>query len=410
MRKFPSNVIQARVSEEKSTAFVSLSRSFDGAIPSLSDLIAIMERQMGNQMQSKFTMHFCIGRLAANVKSVCEREHFTANADAVYRRRNQNQSPSWSQYRMTLLTSRTFNLFVLLQSGVIAFDTSSSIASNKVLDDNVVPRGRSGAGRKLAYPNRHYVYLNYKEAYGIRYDPGENRDRDRVSLPQLQPPDDPNVGESETTPTPEVPKEPEAPEVPETSVSPDEPEVPESPEVPVTNGPMSTEANVPETSTERTTQTTPTMATSNASLVPVTQKRPSVAFSSLTHKTSNKHQNNKHQVVRPISSIRDTLNLIRRRIKQWFTSGIDLNAPLVNGQRFLSVFNIIKFENSECTSTQEMLDQMTGTCYHDYQCAEMGGTSIGECADGLGVCCICALKISIYFLMRETIDRISISI
>lgn len=90
-----------------------------------------------------------------------------------------------------------------------------------------------------------------------------------------------------------------------------------------------------------------------------------------------------------ISPLKNTLNLIKKRIKQWLHLGTDFNASLVNGQRFLNVFNVIKFESGPCTSTQEGLTEMTGTCYQDYQCSELGGVPIDECADGLGVCCIC---------------------
>lgn len=89
------------------------------------------------------------------------------------------------------------------------------------------------------------------------------------------------------------------------------------------------------------------------------------------------------------SALRDTLNLIRKRFKQWLTFGADEKPPFNNSQRFLSVFNVIKFENSPCASAEEGLAEMTGICYHDYQCEQMGGTAIDECADGLGVCCVC---------------------
>lgn len=92
----------------------------------------------------------------------------------------------------------------------------------------------------------------------------------------------------------------------------------------------------------------------------------------------------------PFSSpIKNTLNLIKKRIKQWLAWVTDYNASLVDGQRFLNVFNLINFENGICASTQEGLAKMTGICYQDYQCSELGGIPIDSCADGLGVCCIC---------------------
>lgn len=292
---------------------------------------------------------------------------------------------------MESLTKRSLSLIILLysinQSGAVAFGSASSlIAMNKISDRNLVSsssvrRLSDGVSRKLMYPtNRNYVYLNYKETYGIRYDPSGNGHENRFSLPQVEAPSESDTEGGIGTMQPS-----EKPMLPETS------------ETPGSNESMPTEATTFETTTECITEAISTVAvnmgTNDSSTSQTTNKRATtIAFSSLTHKNTNKLKNNATQIVRPISSIRETLNLIRKRVKQWFTSGIDLNAPLVNGQRFLNVFNIIKFENSECTSTQEMLDEMTGTCYHDYQCTEMGGTSIGECADGLGVCCICMLR------------------
>lgn len=58
-------------------------------------------------------------------------------------------------------------------------------------------------------------------------------------------------------------------------------------------------------------------------------------------------------------------------------------------ERFLDVLSIYKFENVDCTSQEEGFVNLIGTCYLDTQCNAIGGTSIGSCADGLGVCCIC---------------------
>lgn len=257
--------------------------------------------------------------------------------------------------------------FLLLLFGLLcqrsAFVFSTSVfTSNKIEENDVASVGR------LLYPQYgQYLYLNYKEAYGIRYEPSARTDENEQSLPQMAATMESNA----------------ANEVTATQLEP-------SPtintfEVSVSNDSMD--------ATDTTTECDPESTTdkiASDSIAQTSNKRPAIAFTALNQrKSSIKLKNNSTQSVQPMSSIRDTLNLIRKRVKQWFTSGIDLNAPLVNGQRFLNVFNIIKFENSECTSTHEMLDEMTGTCYHDYQCTDMGGTSIGECADGLGVCCIC---------------------
>lgn len=100
------------------------------------------------------------------------------------------------------------------------------------------------------------------------------------------------------------------------------------------------------------------------------------------------------------SSLRDTLDLLRTKFKQWLTFGGDKKPPLISGQRFLSVFNLIQFDNSPCTPTQEGLSDMSGICYQDYQCEQMGGTSVDECADGLGVCCICKQMFCFFCILQ----------
>lgn len=91
----------------------------------------------------------------------------------------------------------------------------------------------------------------------------------------------------------------------------------------------------------------------------------------------------------PSFPIRETLNIVRERFKDWVSRAIGFTAPLVGGRGLLSLFNIIKFENSECTSSDETYSGISGTCYHNYECTSMGGTVIDTCAEELGVCCVC---------------------
>jgi len=49
----------------------------------------------------------------------------------------------------------------------------------------------------------------------------------------------------------------------------------------------------------------------------------------------------------------------------------------------LSIFNIIKFENSACKGGTR-----NGTCYTSAECESAGGTKDGTCADKFGVCCV----------------------
>jgi len=49
----------------------------------------------------------------------------------------------------------------------------------------------------------------------------------------------------------------------------------------------------------------------------------------------------------------------------------------------LSIFQVVKFANSECTGSTK-----NGTCYTKAECDATGGTQSGTCADGFGVCCV----------------------
>ncbi|XP_042862655.1 uncharacterized protein LOC122247428 [Penaeus japonicus] len=51
-------------------------------------------------------------------------------------------------------------------------------------------------------------------------------------------------------------------------------------------------------------------------------------------------------------------------------------------QRFLSLFTVVRFANSEC-----VVNGNSGTCYTASECRREGGTEIGTCARGFGVCC-----------------------
>lgn len=52
--------------------------------------------------------------------------------------------------------------------------------------------------------------------------------------------------------------------------------------------------------------------------------------------------------------------------------------------RFLSVFSVVRFKNSECPATGED----TGVCYPSAACYRGGGEEAGQCASGFGICCL----------------------
>lgn len=52
--------------------------------------------------------------------------------------------------------------------------------------------------------------------------------------------------------------------------------------------------------------------------------------------------------------------------------------------RFLDVFQIVEFEHVSCTSSSGL----EGKCLHEYECKKSGGSTMGDCADGYGTCCV----------------------
>jgi len=54
-------------------------------------------------------------------------------------------------------------------------------------------------------------------------------------------------------------------------------------------------------------------------------------------------------------------------------------------QKALSVFSVVKFPNSACSSSTA---GRNGTCYTSSECTTYGGTASGTCASSFGVCCI----------------------
>ena len=55
--------------------------------------------------------------------------------------------------------------------------------------------------------------------------------------------------------------------------------------------------------------------------------------------------------------------------------------------RVFSLFSIVQFPNSACTSTSSTYSN--GTCLTNSECSSKGGSAQGNCASGFGVCCIC---------------------
>ncbi|XP_044762650.1 uncharacterized protein LOC123319783 [Coccinella septempunctata] len=77
---------------------------------------------------------------------------------------------------------------------------------------------------------------------------------------------------------------------------------------------------------------------------------------------------------------------------KFFGNGLDALALLKNktksiANKFLNVFQVVKFNNTECQATLNGLSYL-GVCYLAAQCDSLNGTAGGSCADGYGVCCV----------------------
>ncbi|TRY80950.1 hypothetical protein TCAL_09568 [Tigriopus californicus] len=56
--------------------------------------------------------------------------------------------------------------------------------------------------------------------------------------------------------------------------------------------------------------------------------------------------------------------------------------------KLLSLFNVVRFQNSECEATSSR----KGICYTEAECSSRQGSASGSCANGFGVCCLFSLN------------------
>merc|ERR1719348_2531883 len=62
------------------------------------------------------------------------------------------------------------------------------------------------------------------------------------------------------------------------------------------------------------------------------------------------------------------------------------------GGKVFSLFSIVQFPNEGCTSTSSTYDN--GTCFTASECSSKGGSAMGNCAAGFGVCCVFSVSAS----------------
>merc|ERR1719348_2591046 len=60
--------------------------------------------------------------------------------------------------------------------------------------------------------------------------------------------------------------------------------------------------------------------------------------------------------------------------------------------KVFSLFSIVQFPNEGCTSTSSTYNN--GTCYTASECTSNGGSALGNCAAGFGVCCVFSVSAS----------------
>lgn len=69
----------------------------------------------------------------------------------------------------------------------------------------------------------------------------------------------------------------------------------------------------------------------------------------------------------------------------------------VSTGRFLSIFEVVNFNNVDCLSSSGL----KGTCLHSLECSSRFGTESGECADGYGICCVREYQCIIFFKLSD---------
>lgn len=104
----------------------------------------------------------------------------------------------------------------------------------------------------------------------------------------------------------------------------------------------------------------------------------------------------RNHIMKPSNKFANALNFLAARLKKLLYYSTDKNrieskiSPQLSSLgRFLNLFTIIKFDNVPCTTARKPLRQLSGTCYHEIECLQLGGIAVDRCAKGFGVCCVC---------------------
>lgn len=100
-------------------------------------------------------------------------------------------------------------------------------------------------------------------------------------------------------------------------------------------------------------------------------------------------------IMRPNNRVEHALDFLADRLKKLLYHSVSKDRPeaklsphLTSLGRFLNLFSLIRFENIPCASPKKPLRQLSGTCYNEVECSNLGGVAVDRCDFG-GVCCVC---------------------
>lgn len=112
----------------------------------------------------------------------------------------------------------------------------------------------------------------------------------------------------------------------------------------------------------------------------------------------------RNHIMRPNNRVEYALDFLANRLKKLLYYSSDYNRPeskvspqLTSLGKVLNLFSLIKFENIPCLTAQKPLRQLSGTCYSEADCANLGGLAVDRCASGFGVCCVCESRFIDFF-------------
>lgn len=104
----------------------------------------------------------------------------------------------------------------------------------------------------------------------------------------------------------------------------------------------------------------------------------------------------RNHIMRPNNRVEYALDFLAERLKKLLYYSTDRSRPeskvsphLSTLGKFLNLFSLIKFENIPCVTAHKPLRQLSGTCYNEVECFNLGGIAVDRCAGGFGVCCVC---------------------